>query len=241
MENEHKGAPCDGYGLFGGCRHCAVAALEQARALGRAEEAAVHCARTNLTSLEVEIGLWRSVIIHPSGIGIDFAGGLISAQRKEDGTFEIEWEDDGIQVKSFVSSDSDGAARFFAEKRQELEYGLEFETEMRPPMTTRNDAPTTKADATEHVYAVYCDRSGPHLVSAAVLNHDECHVIIEHNASYAGFGGRLLGLGRCDFSPEAALERFRANAKSAVDHAARDLTEAESAYAVAMNFKPETK
>jgi hypothetical protein len=87
-----------------------------------------------------EVALWRAVLGHPSGMGLDFGGGLISAQRKEDGSFEIEWLIDGscghgengdrpghTRSRTFVASDIEGAARFLADKRRELGYGLDIE------------------------------------------------------------------------------------------------------------------
>ena len=84
--------------------------------------------------MENEIALWSTVLAHPSGIGLDFAGGLLSAQRKEDGSFEIEWEVDGeMWHKAFVASDVEGAARFFVEKRYECQYGLDIEAVLNAP------------------------------------------------------------------------------------------------------------
>ena len=88
-----------------------------------------------MSDLQAEIAIWRAVLEHPSGVGLEFAGCLISARRNEDGSFEVAWEqpgDEGLlrnEYKAFEASDSEGAARFFVEKRRELEYGYEFEVE----------------------------------------------------------------------------------------------------------------
>lgn len=83
-------------------------------------------------TIEEEIQIVYNAIIHPAGFDFDIAGQLC-IRRYEYPVWAVEWESDFnshtnpkslIEVKEF--DDAVQAAKFFVEKRHEMQIGLDF-------------------------------------------------------------------------------------------------------------------
>lgn len=74
-----------------------------------------------------DINLWALVLNHPSGVGLDCFGGMLTARRNEDGRFAVAWGSALNEEQSFDTASA--AARFFRDKRVEMQLGYDFEVE----------------------------------------------------------------------------------------------------------------